>query len=164
MSEKDYPSRKLDQFVVRFPDGMRDRIRDAAAENKRSMNAEIIATLELAYPSREQQLKLPGFPPEESVDADKQSVRVMLDPSLDPSGEGKTGLAFMRYLASLQKSGRAPRWVVKFTIAESGPAEIEMISSTDQQEAPSNLDSDHPSTLAPSRRRKPAPQKSPPSD
>lgn len=39
-----------DKYVVRFPDGLRDRIRDAAAANNRSMNAEIVATLERAYP------------------------------------------------------------------------------------------------------------------
>lgn len=39
-------SRKLDQFIVRFPDGMRERIAETAASNGRSMNAEIIETLE----------------------------------------------------------------------------------------------------------------------
>ncbi|WP_425909044.1 Arc family DNA-binding protein [Nitrobacter sp. TKz-YC02] len=43
---QDTPSRKLDQYIVRFPDGMRDRLKDAAAANKRSLNAEIIARLE----------------------------------------------------------------------------------------------------------------------
>jgi len=36
--------------MLRLPDGMRDRIKRAAAENSRSMNAEIVATLENAYP------------------------------------------------------------------------------------------------------------------
>lgn len=40
------PSRGSDQFVVRFPEGLRDRIRKAADANGRSMNAEIIARLE----------------------------------------------------------------------------------------------------------------------
>lgn len=44
------PSKQLDQFVVRLPDGMRDRIKAAAEANNRSMNAEIVATLERAYP------------------------------------------------------------------------------------------------------------------
>lgn len=43
---KDFPSDKLDQYMVRFPDGMRDDIKAAATENKRSINAEIIARLE----------------------------------------------------------------------------------------------------------------------
>lgn len=44
------PGRGSDQFPLRLPDGMRERIKDAADRNGRSMNAEIVATLELAYP------------------------------------------------------------------------------------------------------------------
>lgn len=39
-----------DKFVLRMPAGMRDRIKAAAERRNRSMNAEIIATLEEAYP------------------------------------------------------------------------------------------------------------------
>lgn len=42
--------RGAEQFTVRFPDGMRDRIKRAAADNGRSMNTEIVATLEEKYP------------------------------------------------------------------------------------------------------------------
>ena len=49
----DSESRKLqDKFMLRLPDGMRDRIRAAAAENNRSMNAEIVAVLEERYPAQ----------------------------------------------------------------------------------------------------------------
>lgn len=41
--------RMSDQFPLRFPPGLRDRIREAASENLRSMNAEIIVQLERAY-------------------------------------------------------------------------------------------------------------------
>lgn len=41
-----------DAFSVRMPDGMRERIRVAADLNARSMNAEIIATLEAKYPAQ----------------------------------------------------------------------------------------------------------------
>lgn len=52
MTDKErFPSQKLDQYMLRFPDGMRDRIKAAATENGRSMNAEIISTLEEAYPA-----------------------------------------------------------------------------------------------------------------
>lgn len=40
-----------DKFVLRLPTGMRDRIKAAADKNNRSMNSEIVATLEEAYPS-----------------------------------------------------------------------------------------------------------------
>ncbi|GAA6196698.1 hypothetical protein NBRC116598_21420 [Pseudophaeobacter arcticus] len=39
-----------DKFMLRLPDGMRDRIKAAAADNNRSMNAEIVSTLEEKYP------------------------------------------------------------------------------------------------------------------
>lgn len=41
--------RGSDQFMVRFPDGLRDRIRSAAETNSRSMNAEIVYRLEASF-------------------------------------------------------------------------------------------------------------------
>lgn len=49
MTKKPYPSDKLDQYIVRFPSGMRDRIKEAAEANNRSMNAEIISRLEESF-------------------------------------------------------------------------------------------------------------------
>lgn len=46
-----YPSEKQDRFIVRLPDGMRERIKTAADANNRSMNSEIVATLEEKYPA-----------------------------------------------------------------------------------------------------------------
>lgn len=43
---QDSKSRKLDQYIVRFPEGMRDRIKAEAEISNRSLNAEIIARLE----------------------------------------------------------------------------------------------------------------------
>lgn len=40
------PGRGSDQFIIRFPEGMRDRIAMMATVNSRSMNAEIIDRLE----------------------------------------------------------------------------------------------------------------------
>jgi plasmid stability protein len=39
-----------DKFIVRLPDGMRDRIKAAAERNGRSMNAEIVAALDAHFP------------------------------------------------------------------------------------------------------------------
>lgn len=41
--------RSSDQFGLRLPDGMRDRLHDAAKANGRSANAEIIARLESSF-------------------------------------------------------------------------------------------------------------------
>ncbi|UMY16682.1 Arc family DNA-binding protein [Methylobacterium organophilum] len=38
--------RASDKFMLRLPDGMRDQLKVSAEENKRSMNAEIVARLE----------------------------------------------------------------------------------------------------------------------
>ena len=40
--------RGADQFMVRLPDGMRDQLKESAAANGRSMNAEIVARIEAA--------------------------------------------------------------------------------------------------------------------
>lgn len=53
MSKELPPSRTAEQFVVRFPDGMRDRIAEAAKQNNRSMNAEIVARLHRSFETRD---------------------------------------------------------------------------------------------------------------
>lgn len=44
-----FPSDAADKFVVRFPEGMRERIAEAAKENNRSMNAEVVARLQASF-------------------------------------------------------------------------------------------------------------------
>ncbi|MFK0693080.1 Arc family DNA-binding protein [Mesorhizobium sp. IMUNJ 23033] len=44
------PGRGSDQFPLRLPDGLRDRIKEAADSRGRSMNAEIVRVLEKEYP------------------------------------------------------------------------------------------------------------------
>lgn len=46
MARDPYPSETSDRFIVRFPDGMRDRLKAIAAENGRSLNAEIVYRLQ----------------------------------------------------------------------------------------------------------------------
>lgn len=46
MKKAIYSSRTADKFVVRLPDGMRERIGEVARDHHRSMNSEIIARLE----------------------------------------------------------------------------------------------------------------------
>ncbi|NSZ82927.1 Arc family DNA-binding protein [Agrobacterium tumefaciens] len=42
-------SRESDKFMLRLPDGMRDRVKAEADQNFRSMNAEIVFQLNRAY-------------------------------------------------------------------------------------------------------------------
>lgn len=46
----DKPGRGADQFQLRLPEGMRERIKAAADRNGRSMNTEIVAALEEHFP------------------------------------------------------------------------------------------------------------------
>jgi len=50
---QDTPSRKLAQYIIRFPNGMRDRLKQAAADNNRSMNAELVDRLEKSFAADE---------------------------------------------------------------------------------------------------------------
>lgn len=43
-----YPSQAADKFVVRLPEGMRDRLRRQAKANQRTMNSEVIYHLDRA--------------------------------------------------------------------------------------------------------------------
>ena len=52
-----------DQYMLRLPGGMRDRIKAAAEGNNRSMNAEIVARLEKSFqPPESLSLTLPTSP------------------------------------------------------------------------------------------------------
>ncbi len=46
-------SRESDKFMLRLPEGMRERIKVVADENGRSMNAEIVAALKRSFPQRD---------------------------------------------------------------------------------------------------------------
>lgn len=60
MSDKK-PGRGSDQFPLRLPDGMRERIKVAAEANGRSMNAEIIERLTTTFMDDEFTVASPNF-------------------------------------------------------------------------------------------------------
>lgn len=43
-----FPSQTADKFVIRLPDGMRERLRQQAKANQRTMNGEIVFHLDRA--------------------------------------------------------------------------------------------------------------------
>lgn len=45
MAKDPYPSETADRYIVRFPPGMRERLKEAAERHNRSMNAEIVNRL-----------------------------------------------------------------------------------------------------------------------
>lgn len=69
------PGRGSDQFPLRLPDGMRDRIKERAEANGRSMNAEIVSLLEGALAPAETigealsgKYNIPADTPDEAID------------------------------------------------------------------------------------------------
>lgn len=52
-ARRSYPSEIADKLQLRFPEGMRNKIKDLAKANRRSMNAEIIFILERALEGAE---------------------------------------------------------------------------------------------------------------
>lgn len=50
MARDPYPSETQERFIIRLPDGMRERIKAKAEANGRSMNAEIVVALEKFFP------------------------------------------------------------------------------------------------------------------
>lgn len=59
----DYPLQPQDKYVLRFPDGMRDRLKKEAADNGRSLNAEIIYRLQTT-------LEMDDYQPVENIHTD----------------------------------------------------------------------------------------------
>lgn len=45
---EDMTTRESDKFMMRLPDGWRERIKEEARKNHRTMNAEIISAIEVA--------------------------------------------------------------------------------------------------------------------
>ncbi|WP_293795051.1 Arc family DNA-binding protein [uncultured Bosea sp.] len=54
-------SRQSDKFMVRLPEGMRERLAAAARANRRSMNAELIVHLETALAASNSQPAKPAI-------------------------------------------------------------------------------------------------------
>lgn len=52
MARDKFPSDDTDRLMVRFPPGLRDRIKEAASSSGRSMNAEIISRLQDSFETK----------------------------------------------------------------------------------------------------------------
>lgn len=92
------PNDDLDKFLLRMPDGLRERIKREADKNKRSMNAEIVGTLEDAYP--EKSLNYPEFMEEWMIPIAQASSpmerKILLDEANDflrSAADGETHLS-----------------------------------------------------------------------
>jgi hypothetical protein len=73
---RNFPSRKLDKFILRLPDGMRDAIATFAKANNRTMNAEIVLRLQNSFSSKR---PVSGASSGNEADADERLPEGMLD-------------------------------------------------------------------------------------
>jgi hypothetical protein len=82
--------RQSDKFMLRFPDGMRDRIAELAKQNGRSMNAEIVQRLEWALSLTEAPKVQPSPEPAAAGDISyvmAQDIRMLADEANVPYDE-----------------------------------------------------------------------------
>lgn len=87
MAKHQYPSEKQDQYMLRMPDGMRDALKAKAAENKRSLNAEIVSRLQASLEAPDAVLGLTDEQFEELVARFLRKYHQMADPTKDPKWE-----------------------------------------------------------------------------
>lgn len=92
--------------MVRFPEGMMDRLKAAAAENHRSMNAEIIARLEQTFSSGQNLLGEPDAYGRQLAD----STRSLLEALETVRSEVKTTTLLTRFVieSALENGGKIP--------------------------------------------------------
>ncbi len=88
-----FSSRTADKFVVRLPDGMRDRISEVAQSNHRSMNSEIIQRLEQSLINDEPM----------TTGQEKESLQDQLDKLLRQSAQISTRILAIRSNQSKQE-------------------------------------------------------------
>jgi hypothetical protein len=113
------PSRTQDQFVLRLPDGLRDRIADVAKSNNRSMNSEIVAILEerlvpsLATRLRSliNQLNQAHFGEEYTPSRLAEEIGEGDASSVEAAFEGKAPLSFKQMEIIAERWGVRSRWL-----------------------------------------------------
>ena len=127
------PGRGADQFIVRFPEGMRDKIKKAADENGRSMNAEIVKRLQDTLEEDElevtptKEFTLYQGPVKEILDQLRElkelNLRVVETREVPDGGEDEVTLAY-----SKKKRARKP--------AENDPEKLNAGTPQKQTDAP----------------------------
>lgn len=113
------PSRTQDQFVLRLPDGLRDRIADVAKSNNRSMNSEIVAILEeRLVPSVAArlryllgQLNQAHFEEEYTPSRLAEEIGEADPASLEAAFEGKASLSFKQMERISERWGVRSSWL-----------------------------------------------------
>jgi hypothetical protein len=110
MTKPPFPSDQQDKFMLRLPEGMRDRIKAVADANNRSMNSEIVATLEEKYPAMSAEITakvindlvayIQAAPTHKDLDDRMVEVNAKIDPEHGQfvQGHGSNGLSQIYFL------------------------------------------------------------------
>jgi len=117
-----------DKFMLRLPDGMRDQLKAVAAENGRSMNAEIVSRLERSFRAPEDQLRAnnPAF----------QGFMLMAMESIADTYANMEDDASLRDLAKKQSEA------FRRLIVENNDAQIDQAEAERNQSRQSKRDAD----------------------
>ncbi|MEG0868427.1 MAG: Arc family DNA-binding protein [Hafnia sp.] len=85
-------SREADKFVVRLPDGLREKVADLAAWNNRSMNSEIVYTLKnrLTIESYARQHTVEKMALVHQIDSLNEMIGLLVSDDLENLELGKT--------------------------------------------------------------------------
>lgn len=67
-----YPSDEAEKYIVRFPAGMRDQLKDAAKAANRTLNAEIVARLQASFKQEEAEAPPYAVPAGVNPELDRQ--------------------------------------------------------------------------------------------
>lgn len=97
---QDTESRHADKYVVRLPDGMRDRIREASEANGRSMNAEIVARLQASFDGNGNTEEVRNLKSAlTSKDLQNRMLYALLQSASEELGDTPLGRAFRRIVS-----------------------------------------------------------------
>lgn len=106
----DAPSQTQDKFIIRLPNGLRERIKAKADESGRSMNAEIVQVLEREYPE-----------PADVMHVHLNSIRRALD-AYEKSTNPQQRLYLQSLVELMVKSGEDFHIGDDFAVPRDGPA------------------------------------------
>lgn len=70
---------KEDKYIVRFPEGMRDRLKEAAKTNNRTLNAEIVTRLEASFSQQPPSINLRASGPVTAYGEDGSVQQISLE-------------------------------------------------------------------------------------
>lgn len=110
MARKPYPSETAEKLLIRFPEGMREKIAESAKAANRSMNAEVIARLERTFA---ESADLDGFDVKQEVQRHHAWMVMMME--ILAKSDDETFAPIRDVLSDMDSAGRktAAKWFLE---------------------------------------------------